>query len=91
MKALFVKDLKPGKEVTEFFVLRKKDIREYDDQKFLKLELGDRTGRIEGVVWDNLEHIYDQAHTGEIVKIKGWVTTYKETPQLKVEKLRRAK
>ena len=91
MKNLFVKDLKPGNEVTEFFVLRKKEIKEYDGQKFLKLELGDKTGRIEGVVWDNPEHIHDQAHTGEIVKIKGWVTTYKETPQLKVEKLRKAK
>jgi 3'-5' exoribonuclease len=91
MKNLFVKDLKPGNEVTEFFVLRKKEIKEYDGQKFLKLELGDKTGRIEGVVWDNLEHIHDQAQTGEIVKIKGWVTTYKEAPQLKVEKLRKAK
>ena len=29
MKNLFVKDLKPGNEVTEFFVLRKKEIKEY--------------------------------------------------------------
>ena len=92
MKTLFVKDLKPGNEVTECFVLRKKEIKEKSDgEKFLKLELGDRTGRIEGVVWDNPEHVYDQAQTGEIVKIKGWASTYKESPQLKVEKLRKAK
>lgn len=91
MKALFVKDLKPGNQVTEFFVLRRKDIKEYDGQTFLKLELGDKTGRIDGVVWDNPEQIADEAQSGEIVKIKGWVTTYKENPQLKVEKLRRAK
>ena len=91
MKTLFVKDLKPGKEVAEFFVLRKKEIKEYDGQSFLKLELGDRTGRIDGVVWDNPEQVYDQAQTGEIVKIKGWVSTYKENPQLKVDKLRKAK
>lgn len=92
MKTLFVKNLKVGSEITELFVLRKKEYREtFDGQKFLKLELGDRTGRIDGVVWDNPEEVYDQAQTGEIVKVKGWVTTYKETPQLKVEKLRRAK
>jgi len=92
MKTLFVKDLKPGKEVTDFFVLRKKEIKEKSDgEKFLKLELGDRTGRIDGVVWDNPEQIYDQAQTGEVVKIKGWVSTYKENPQLKVDKLRKAK
>ncbi len=91
MKALFVKDLKPGTQVTEFFVLRRKEIKEYDGRRFLKLELGDRTGRVEGVVWDNPERIFDQAQAGEIVKVKGWVTTYKEEPQVKVEGLRKAK
>jgi 3'-5' exoribonuclease len=91
MKTLFVKDLKPGNEVTGFFVLRKKEIREYDGQRFLKLELGDKTGRIDGVVWENLDQIVDEAQTGEFVKIKGWVTTYRENPQIKVDRLRKAK
>ncbi|MGB2768325.1 MAG: HD domain-containing protein [Candidatus Zixiibacteriota bacterium] len=92
MKTLFVKDLKPGKEVTEFFVLRKQEIRDtVDGKRFLKLELGDRTGRIDGVVWDNADQIYESAQTGDVVKIKALVTTYKEMPQLKVERLRKAK
>jgi 3'-5' exoribonuclease len=91
MKTLFVKDLKPGLEVTEFFVLRKKEIKEYDGQKFLKLELGDKSGRIDAVLWDNINQAYDQAEVGEMVKVKGWVTTYKEMPQLKVDKIRKAK
>lgn len=89
---MFVKDLKPGKEVTEFFVLRKQEIRDtVDGKRFLKLELGDRTGRIDGVVWDNADQIYESAQAGDVVKIKALVTTYKEMPQLKVEKLRKAK
>jgi 3'-5' exoribonuclease len=91
MKTLFVKDLKPGNEVTGFFVLRKKEIREYDGQRFLKLELGDKTGRIDGVVWENFDQITDEAQTGEFVKIKGWVTTYRDNPQIKVDRLRKAK
>ncbi len=92
MKTLFVKDIQPGKEVTEFFVLRKQEIRDtVDGKRFLKLELGDRTGRIDGVVWDNADQIYESAQTGDVVKIKASVTTYKEMPQLKVEKLRKAK
>ncbi len=91
MKTLFVKDLKPGLEVVEFFVLRKKELKEYNGQRFLKLELGDRSGRIDAVVWDNLDQFYDQAETGEIVKVKGWVSTYKEAPQLKIDKMRKAK
>jgi len=91
MKTLFVKDLKPGLELTEFFVLRKKELKEYDGQRFLKLELGDKSGRINAVLWDNIDQAYENAEVGEMVKVKGWVTTYKETPQLKVDKIRKAK
>jgi 3'-5' exoribonuclease len=90
MKSLFVTDIKPGSEVADFFVLRKKEIKEYNGQRFLKLELGDKTGRIDGVVWDNPEEIFNLAETGEIVKIKGWVTTYRDASQIKVERLRKA-
>jgi 3'-5' exoribonuclease len=92
MKKVFVKDLKPGKEVVEFFVLRRQEMRDtVDGKRFLKLELGDRTGRIDGVVWDNPDQIYAQAQTGDVVKIRAQVTTYREAPQLKVERLRKAK
>jgi 3'-5' exoribonuclease len=91
MKTLFVKDLKPGLEVTGFFVLRKKELKEYDGQRFLKLELGDKSGRIDAVVWDDVDQAYAKAEVGEMVKVKGWVTTYKEMPQLKVDRLRKAK
>ncbi|KPL04998.1 MAG: hypothetical protein AMJ73_02985 [candidate division Zixibacteria bacterium SM1_73] len=91
MKTLFVKDLKPGLEVTEFFVLRKKELKEYDGQRFLKLELGDRSGRIDAVIWDNLDQLYNKAQVGDIVKVKGWVSTYKEMPQVKVDNMRRAR
>ncbi len=88
---MFVKDLKPGLEVTEFFVLRKKELKEYDGKRFLKLEMGDRSGRIDAVVWDNSDQLYDKAEVGQIVRVKGWVSTYKEVPQLKVDRMRRAK
>jgi 3'-5' exoribonuclease len=91
MKTLFVKDLKPGSEVTGFFVLRKKELKEYDGRTFLKLEMGDRSGRIDAVVWDNSDQLYDKAEVGEIVKVEGCVTTYKGLPQLKVDKMRKAK
>jgi 3'-5' exoribonuclease len=91
MKNQFVKNLKIGSELTELFVLRKKELKEtFEGQRFLKLELGDKTGRIDGVAWDNPEELYDQAETGDIVKVRGWVTTYKEVPQIKVERLKKA-
>lgn len=90
MKNLFVKDLKPGKEVVDLFVLRKKELKEYDTKRFLKLELGDKSGRIDAIAWDQPEEFYKSAEVGDVVKIKGRVGTYKETPQISLENLRKA-
>lgn len=91
MKNIFVKDLKPGVQIADIFVLRKKELKDYDSKKFLKLELGDKSGRIDAVIWDEAEEFYDVAQIGEVVKASGWVTTYKEIPQIKLEGLTKAK
>ena len=91
MKNIFVKDLKPGVQIADIFVLRKKELKDYDSKKFLKLELGDKSGRIDAIVWDEAEEFYDIAQIGEAVKASGWVTTYKEMPQIKLEGLIKAK
>ena len=90
MKSIFVKDLKPGVRIADIFVLRKKELKDYDSKKFLKLELGDNSGRIDAVVWDEAEQFYNIAQIGDAVRAKGWVTTYKEIPQIKLEDLAKA-
>lgn len=87
MKNLFVKDIKPGAFVSDFFVLRKKELKEYDGQKFLKLELGDESGRIDAVLWEKGEKFFKTAEVGEVVKVKGVALTYKNSLQLKLENL----
>ncbi len=91
MKNIWVKDLKPGTEITDFFVLRKKELKEYNGQKYLKLELGDPSGRIDAVLWEKAEEAYTEAETGEIVKVKGTAITYREGLEIKIEKIRKAK
>jgi 3'-5' exoribonuclease len=91
MKNIWIKDLKPGTEVTDFFVLRKKEIKPFNGQKYLKLELGDSTGRIDAVLFENVEESYAEAETGDVVKVKGMTVTYREGLEIKVEKLRKAK
>ncbi|MDH4222076.1 MAG: HD domain-containing protein [candidate division Zixibacteria bacterium] len=91
MKNIWIKDLKPGIEVADFFVLRKKELKEYNGQKYLKLELGDPSGRINAVLWENAEVVYAEVAIGDIVKVKGMAITYKEGLEIKIEKIRRAK
>jgi 3'-5' exoribonuclease len=90
MKSIFVRDLKVGNRIEDFFVLRKKELKEYDGQKFLKLELGDKSGRADAVLWDEADRFYHQAEVGDIVKIKGSITTYKDSLQITLESLKKA-
>ncbi|OGC76771.1 MAG: hypothetical protein A2145_01220 [candidate division Zixibacteria bacterium RBG_16_40_9] len=85
MKKLLVKDLKPGTEVLELFALRKKELKEYDGKIFLKLELGDKSGRIDAVIWDKATEYDQQIETGDIVKVKGFTSSYKNNLQIKID------
>lgn len=85
MKKLLVKDLKPGTEVSELFALRKKELKEFDGKNFLKLELGDKSGRIDAVLWDRAVEYDQQIEAGDVVKVKGFTSSYKNTLQIKVD------
>ena len=54
----FVRDLRDGQEVDSIFVVRDLARRQKrNGDAFLKLELGDCTGRVEAVVWDGVDEI----------------------------------
>jgi 3'-5' exoribonuclease len=90
MKDLFVRDITPGDKVTGFFAVRKSDLLEKDGRFRLSMELGDATGRIPAVIWDDAEEMARQVKTGTIVKVMGYVSTYRDKPQIRVEKIRPA-
>ena len=85
-----VHELEPGQSFTSFFAVRKKEVKEYDGKPFLLLELGDKTGRIEAVIWEHFSEIGKGFQKGDVVKIKGTVITYRERPQINVQKIRKA-
>ena len=90
MKNSWIKELKVGDEVVDFFALREKELKEYNGNLFLRLELSDRTGRIEAVVWNQAREAYDGLPLGEVVKVKGRVGTYKDSRQITLERVREA-
>jgi 3'-5' exoribonuclease len=85
-----LKDLNPGDEVTAFFALRKIEMKTYDRGNFLRLEFGDKSGRIAGVLWDKADQVYQELQAGEVVKVQGRVESYRDDRQLKVERVRKA-
>ena len=56
MKTSFVTDLLGEQNVTSFFLVHEKEVRNTREGKaYLRLELGDRSGTIEARMWDQFE------------------------------------
>lgn len=86
-----IKDFVLNETVTDFLVVRRKDVKEYDEKKFLSLEFGDSSGRITGVWWEPEQFGIDDLEEGMVVKVKGIIQQYRDKNQLRVQKLRLAK
>jgi 3'-5' exoribonuclease len=78
-----------NKTVTGFFVAGTRQLRtKADGSAYLALTLCDRTGQLEGRMWEADEA--GEFKAGDVVKLRGLVCRYQERLQIKVDKLRRA-
>ena len=65
---VFVRDLADGTRVESPFIVRDVTKRQKrNGDSFLKLQLGDVTGAVEGVVWDGVDAACEAAVTGSVV------------------------
>jgi 3'-5' exoribonuclease len=68
----FVRDLADGQEVNSIFVVRTHSRRlRRTGEAFLKLRLGDVSGSMEAVVWEDVEEVAPVCPTGAIVRVLG--------------------
>ena len=94
MKSVYVSEIEVGKEITDFFMAKKAQIKTGSNGKeYFDVELCDRTGSASGKKWDvdpqesnNLANIKD----GEILKIRAMVNEWQGAKQLKISRIRRA-
>ncbi len=78
-----------NQEITGFFAAASKQVRTgRDGGRYFALTLVDRTGQIDGRMWE----IEDAGpfDAGDVVKLRGEVCRFNERLQIKVEKIRRA-
>jgi 3'-5' exoribonuclease len=95
MKDIFASDLAGFDEQKVFdayFLLLSKQTRSSKTNKpYLNLILSDKTGQLEGRVWDPTDpRIAKDVNRGDIVKARGSVARFDDRLQMKVEQLRRA-
>jgi 3'-5' exoribonuclease len=95
MKDIYIADLMgfdEGKGFDSFFLVLAKQQRTTKQNKpYLSLTLGDKTGPIEGRVWELGDpRIAKDFERGDIVKVRGSVSRYDDRAQVKVDQLRKA-
>ncbi|UCD93649.1 MAG: HD domain-containing protein [Candidatus Zixiibacteriota bacterium] len=86
-----IKDFVIYDAVTAFLTIRKKEVKEYNGNTYISFEFGDTSGRINGVWWEPEAAGIEELAEGDVVKVKGTVGLYRDKPQLKVQRIRRAK
>lgn len=86
MNKKFISDFKPNEQIDSCFVLRKKNLKltKYD-KPYLEITLSDRTGKIEGRLWENAESFNEAADTGDVVEVRGVVDKYRDEKQFKID------
>ena len=56
-----------------------------NDKPYLRLQLADRSGEIEGRVWEDAERIHELVAEGDFVGVRGRIESFRGQRQLKVE------
>jgi 3'-5' exoribonuclease len=92
MKTAFVTDLLSEQNITSFFLVHEKELRNTrEGRAYLRLELGDRTGTIEARMWDQFEAIARDISRDDFIKVQARVEVYRSKPQLALLQVRLAK
>jgi len=95
MEKIFVSEIggtyKEGDKITSIFLLRKNEALKTQQQKeYLVLAFEDKSGSIEGRMWDNATEEEKNITINTVVKISGTVSLWKNTPQIKINSIVKA-
>jgi 3'-5' exoribonuclease len=76
---MFVRELAEGQEIDQVLLVRANDLRTRSDgSEFLRLSLGDRTGRVAAVLFDGARELAAACEPGACVRVSG---TYERHPR----------
>jgi 3'-5' exoribonuclease len=89
---VFVKELEDGAEIDEVLLVRERERRQRrDGGDYLRLSLGDRTGAVVCMVWEDLAEAEELARPGAAVQVRGRYTVHPRFgPQINLRGLQEA-
>jgi 3'-5' exoribonuclease len=89
MKSPYISELEVNKSITAAFLVQSKEVREKKSgEPYLSLILGDKSGKIDSKMWDNVVEVIDSFDRDDFVKVKGVVQLHLNRPQFIIHKIR---
>ncbi len=87
-KQQFIKDLLEGDRVNDIFMVKSSRLAETRAGKpYIQLTLMDKSGEINGPVWDRAEELFPHCSAGSFLRVQAVVQSYREQLQLKIDAL----
>jgi 3'-5' exoribonuclease len=81
----WVKDLRPGTSIDESYAVRRREVRQRrGGGPYLALTIGDRTGDVAALVWENVDELGKICQPGQVVGVHGQVQRYNQQLQVVV-------
>lgn len=85
-KKKFVADISAGDHIEAPFVIIDKTLsHKRDGNPYLTVTLGDKSGRIKGVMWDNIDQLSGSANAGDFIMVNGAVSEYRGVLQMVIK------
>ena len=90
VKNLYIRDIKAGEKISEAFLVAEKNMAfSQKGAPYLNLKLRDRTGEVDGKIWDNAAQWDLVFKKGDIVHFQARAVSYKNALQLSILEARR--
>jgi 3'-5' exoribonuclease len=80
-------DYKSGDRLAGCYAVRRFERREYNGKPYLTMNLGDKSGSVNAIMWDGFAGVAEQIHPGVVVKIQGMMSEYRNQPQIRLERI----
>jgi len=89
-KEIYLKDIKQGDKIASTFLAAEKNMAfSLKGAPYLNVRLKDKTGELDGKVWDNAIEFDRQFKKGDIIYIEGKAASYKNSIQISIVNIKK--
>ncbi|OGP90640.1 MAG: hypothetical protein A2031_02090 [Deltaproteobacteria bacterium RBG_19FT_COMBO_43_11] len=90
-KEIYLKDIKQGDKIADSFLVAEKNMAfSQKGSPYLTVRLKDKSGELEGKVWDNAVEFDRQFKKGDVIFIEGKAASYKNSIQISIVNIKKS-